>query len=248
MAFSGKIWKMAAHPHQPVLFFEIRDEENKTVTFSALNTVTRALLFTDLSLEEKWWVTLEDVRESILLVKFFNDAGNPEKTTLIGLDFLTGKMAWWKSNFVLQDIGSHTVLGVDQTIGQFRTLDILTGEPTTRIHGPVVQNFSIQKPLQYYAHSSHFETVKLFLQSRLKILAVSLIEYMEFDGFIVMSVYCKSEGLANFLIVLNVDGEVLLKELMGERLAGIGLDTFFVFAGTLFFVKEKSELVSYKLV
>jgi hypothetical protein len=248
MVFSGKIWKMAAHPQKPVLFFEIRHDDLKTVTFAALDTASLSLLFDDLSLEEKWWVTLEDARANILLIKFFNDPANPEKTTLIALDFTTREMVWWKTTFVLKEIGSDTLVGIDQTTGQTRIVDILTGEATARVHSPVVQNFSIQKPLQYYADSSHFQTVKLFLESRLQILAVSLIEYLEIDGFIVISVYSNLEGLANFLIVLNVDGDVLLKELMGDRLTGIGLDTFFVFAGTLFFVKEKSELVSYKLV
>jgi hypothetical protein len=55
-------------------------------------------------------------------------------------------------------------------------------------------------------------------------------------------------GLANYLIVLTADGDVVMNEKAGENLKGIGIDTFFLLEGSLFFVKNKCELVRYKLI
>jgi len=41
---------------------------------------------------------------------------------------------------------------------------------------------------------------------------------------------------------------LLLKEKLDEHLKGIGLDTFFVLSGYVFFVKNKVELVCYKIL
>jgi hypothetical protein len=54
--------------------------------------------------------------------------------------------------------------------------------------------------------------------------------------------------LANYLIVLTSEGDVLLHEKAAENLKGIGIDTFFLLEGSLFFVKNKCELIRYKLI
>jgi hypothetical protein len=74
------------------------------------------------------------------------------------------------------------------------------------------------------------------------------IDYLEHDNLIFISCYIQQDGLANFLIVLSAQGDVLLHEKTGEALKGIGMDTFFVLEGSLIFVKNKRELFRYKLV
>ena len=51
--------------------------------------------------------------------------------------------------------------------------------------------------------------------------------------------------MANYLLVLDKDGEVLLEVKLGEKLPGLGTDTFFMLSGCLFLIKNKKELVAY---
>ena len=52
-------------------------------------------------------------------------------------------------------------------------------------------------------------------------------------------------NLANYLLVFSLEGEVLLEVKLGEKLTGLGTDTFFMLSGCLFLVKNKSELAAY---
>ena len=80
------------------------------------------------------------------------------------------------------------------------------------------------------------------------IFPVACIEYLEIKDLIIVSVFLKDEGLANYLYAFDANGEVLIHEKLGEVLKGVALDTFFLYSGHLIYVKNKNELISYKIV
>jgi limonene-1,2-epoxide hydrolase len=79
-------------------------------------------------------------------------------------------------------------------------------------------------------------------------LPVIALEYLEHDSTIFVSFYIQDGELANYLILISADGKLLLNEKLDEHLKGIGMGTFFVLSGCVFFVKNKVELVSYRIV
>jgi hypothetical protein len=89
--------------------------------------------------------------------------------------------------------------------------------------------------------------VKTFLEQKLNLSPVGAFEYLEFDSRIFVSYYVMETGLANYLLIMDNDGEVLLHEKLAEQLKGIGMETFFVLSGCVFFVKNREDLVSYFL-
>ena len=104
----------------------------------------------------------------------------------------------------------------------------------------------VVRPQQYLADNEYFATVKRFLERKFNLLPVTALEYLEHDSIIFVSFYIQEDELANYLLIMSSDGQVLLQEKLDEHLKGIGLDTFFVFSGCVFFVKNKAELVSYQ--
>jgi len=134
--------------------------------------------------------------------------------------------------------------------GKEIVLDLFTGKELPDVDFDLAdsQNFPVIRPFQYEEGTAHFDTVKDFLNTRLEILPVATIEYLEFEELIIMSVFINEQGLANYLYGLNAGGEVLITEKLGENLKGVALDTFFVFSGHLIFVKNKNELTSYKIL
>lgn len=246
--FSGMVWNMVAHPSKSLLFLELRDENSRLASFSALDLPRQELLWNDLTFEEKWWISLADASGSILFFTVFTNTHNPDRKSLIAYDFETRKIAWWRNNFALSCVTPAGVYGMDLGMEKSLVISLATGQNDN--HQPVLpvaRNFPVFKPLQYYPDSAHFETVSTVLALKCGMTAVSLIEYLEYQSLILVSFYVQDTGLANFLIVFNAGGELLLKEKIGDHLKGLGIDTFFVFSGYLFFVRNKSELVSYKI-
>lgn len=233
------------------LFLEIRNAADKTVSFSALNLQNNQWLWKDLVFEEPWWISLRAIEGDILLFTIYTDANNPDKKSVLAYHVVKKEIAWWRNGFSMTSVNRLSVSGVDAKFpGKESILDLFTGQPVQGGDFDLAdsQNFPVIRPFQYEEGTEYFVTVKDFLRSRLGISPVASIEYLEIKDLIIVSVFLKEEGLANYLYVLDAHGDVLMVEKLGEDLKGIGLDTFFVFSENLIFVKNKNELLSYSIV
>lgn len=242
---------MVADGNHQRLFLEIRNPDDKTVSFSALNLQNNQWLWKDLVFEEPWWISLRATEGDILLFTIYTDTNNPDKKSVLAYHVTRKEVAWWRNGFSLTSVNRRTVSGVDAKFpGKESILDLFTGQLVAGGDFDLgdSQNFPVIRPFQYEEDTAYFVTVKDFLHSRLGISPVASIEYLEIKDLIMVSVFLKEEGLANYLYVLDADGQVLMTEKLGEHLKGIGLDTFFVFSDKLIFIKNKNELLSYSIV
>lgn len=247
----GVVWNILADHDNQRLFLEVRDSLKKTVSFAALNLRNNQWLWKDLVLEEPWWVNLRAVSGNILLFTVYTDQSNPDKKSIVAYDLEKKTMVWWQNGFSLTSVNSLYVKGIDSRFpGKESVLDLFTGQALQHVDFDLEgsQNFPVIRPFQYEEGTANFNTVKDFFVSRLGILAVVAVEYLEYEDLIIASVFVNEAGLANYLYGLNASGEVLIKEKLGDSLKGVGLDTFFIFSGHLIFVKNKNELTSYKII
>jgi hypothetical protein len=247
----GIIWNTLADGKNDRLFLEVRDPQQKTVSFSALNLRNNQWLWKDVTLEEQWWISLRAAEADILLFTLYTDTQNPDKKSVIAYDVVKNQVTWWRNGFSVANVNSLCVRGMDAKFpGKEIVLDLFTGRELPHVDFDLAdsQNFPVIRPFQYEEGTTHFNTVKEFLNARLGILPVATIEYLEVDDLIIMSVFINEQGLANYLYGLNASGEVLIKERLGDNLKGVALDTFFIFSGHLIFVRNKNELTSYKIL
>ncbi len=105
------------------------------------------------------------------------------------------------------------------------------------------------QPFQYLEGEKDFETVKSFLKSKIETKPCLGVEYLEYEGYIIISYYSGDPAAYNNqLVIFNSSGECLYQEEIGTNLKGIGVNTFFMTSGYLFFVKNKTELVTFRIV
>jgi len=233
------------------LYLEVRNAAEKKVWFSALNLQNNQWLWKDVAFEEPWWISLGAVSGEILLLTVYTDTNNPDKKSLVAYHSAKREIAWWYNGFSLSSVHSRYVSGMDARFpGKETILDLFTGKPLPQVDFDLVdsQNFPVIRPFQYEEGTGHFDTVKHFLESRLGIIPVATIEYLEFEGLIFVSVFLKEQELANYLYGFDTSGELTMEVKLGENLKGVGLDTFFIFSRHLIFVRNKNELQSYKIL
>lgn len=251
-AFKGVIWNTMADGNNNRLFLEVRDVQEKKVSFSALNLQNNEWLWKDISFEEPWWISLGAIAGDVLLLVIYTDQTNPDKKSLLAYDVLRNEITWWYNGFSLSGANALYVKGVDSKFpAKEILLDVSTGKPLPGagvVDFALSQNFPVIKPFQYQEGTGHFDTVAEFLRTRCDIVPAAVIEYLEHKSLILVSVFVKERDLANYLYVFTDSGQVLLKEKLGDYLKGVGLDTFFVFSDYLIFVKNKHELISYRIV
>lgn len=249
--FEGIIWNTLADACNKRLFIETRNTQQKKVSFSALNLQNYQWLWNDVVMDEAWWISLGAISNDILLLTLYTDTGNPDKKSLIAYDVLKKQVIWWKNGFSLSAANDRYVKGIDSRFAHKSIiLDLFNGDQVDQMDFDLElsQNFPVIRPFQYEQDTAHFTTVSDFLKLKCGLTPVITIEYLEFESLIMASVFVKGQDLANYLYVFASGGDVLLKETLGKDLNGVGLDTFYIFSGHLIFVKNKHELISYKIV
>jgi len=247
--FGGTIWNSALSDSTAILLLEVRDGQAKKTTFSALNLNDGQLLWQDMTFEEHWWIGLEAAQHDVALFSLFTDTANPERKSLIAYHIREKRMLWWRNDFSLSLLGSNCVKGITSQFGQKEiVLNLNTGEETNYIPQEV-SGPSVKRPSQYVEGHPYFATVRTFLTTKFNFLPVVALEYLEDASLIFISCYDRNDGsLNNDLFVVSAEGEMVLQENLGEQLKGIGQDTFFIYGGSVIFVKNRGELFSYKIV
>ena len=249
--FQGAIWSTLVASQQNLLILEVRDEDKREVRFSAFDYVQNSFRWKDLLLEESWWISLTAVSENILLFHLYQNTENPDEKSLMAFDILEQKILWHVKDFAFSYLQDNAVVGVQSKPELLdRTLDLRTGEviAINDNKNPLPGNISAIKPFQYVEGHAYFDTVKSFLAIKLNIEPVSSIEYVEYNSLIFISYHIKEQGLTNYLVVFDETGTLVAKEKLGDQLKGIGFETFFILAGCLIFVRNRGELVSYRIV
>lgn len=232
------------------LVLEVRDDVNFRVTFSLFDYGKNEFVWKDVLLTETWWLNLVAADgNTILINRFLNKGGNPDRKSLIALAAATGSVRWEVEEFSFYDWNESEISGY-RTKGEpvAVTVDLATGEvqekPWQPKNNPSTERL---KPVFYAEGTSHFETVKKFV-NQTDYPLVKGVEYLELSPWIIMSVYVpESEKLANYLLVFKESGELALTLKLGENLAGLGSETFFILSGCLFLVQNKTDLVAYRL-
>lgn len=249
--FPGTVWRMVADLYSPRLYLEVRDPQERRVTFSALNLQNNLWMWKEVAFDESWWISLAAAAGNILLLTVYTDTQNPDKKSLIAYHVVEKEILWWYNGFSLETANSRFAKGLDAKFpGKEIILDLFTGKPVQQADFDLEesQNFPVIRPFQYEEGTDHFNTVRHFLETRLQHVPVTTVEYVEYSGIIFLSAFVKQNGLANYLYAFDTGGELIFKETLAEDLKGVGLDTFFIYSGRVIFVKNKNELRSYKIL
>jgi hypothetical protein len=246
--FDGVIWNTLSSPENDVILLEIRNSEKKRVEFAALDVGSQKFLWRDKMLEEPWWISLSAVAGNIVFFTHYTDTSNPDKKGLLAYDLLTLQLLWWNNDFSLIAVAGDRITGIASKFGHRQMcLDMEGKEIASSEHGRQVDD-KVIRPSQYLADHGYFATVKTFLEQKFNLSPVTALEYVEYESLIFISCYFQEDELANYLFIISEDGTLLLKEKLDDHLKGIGLETFFILSGCVFFVKNKVELVSYKIL
>ncbi|MEJ7644098.1 MAG: DUF4905 domain-containing protein [Chryseolinea sp.] len=236
-------------PSHHILLIECRNMAKKKVSFSALNALTGTFFWKDVVFDEPWWISLNAAAGGMALFTVYVGTDNPDKKGIFAYDVFEKKITWWNNDFSLIAVNDEFVKGVASKYGHREVMLALpSGLPVPDTTSFVLMPDPVVRPSQYAEGHEHFNTLKNFLATKFNLPVVAALEYIEHESAIFISLYVAEPELTNYLMILSSAGIVLREEKLDEHLKGIGLDTFFLYAGCVFFVKNKRELFSYKIV
>ncbi|WP_299456855.1 DUF4905 domain-containing protein [uncultured Microscilla sp.] len=256
VALNEQVWKILVDDTVPLLVIQTRNGEAYQTSFTAVDIHQNQVLWQNFTLEESWWLGMAELHAGVLLLYTYPDTQKPQSQGIIAVDVATQQILWQtqKANFSQIIQGQVLTISFEQSTKVYQLLDLKTGEVLEQFREfeslDVLKNENNKAifPFHYYNEMAYFQTVAIFLKKKFNLQIVQAVDYLEYENFIIISYFHQStQGLANNLLVLNHQNQVLLHQNIAQQLTGIGLDTFFVFEKQVFFVKHKTHLMSLKL-
>jgi len=184
----------------------------------------------------------------VLVVVAYSRDNNPDLMDIYVFDWQSGHVLWQRANTKI--VEAHTeLIKVPHPIIQNRTLllDINTGTEIPEMQKTRDSSGHITCPSSYPESSIYFQWFAKFLKETGQ-KPVKECEYLKLGKVIFLSYYIyRHDALDNYLIAIDSDGKILEKFTLGEKLKGIGKDTFFVQQDHLIFISNKTILNIYAL-
>lgn len=254
----AKIWNLLTDHEARYLYLELRDEGAHQVSFAAYDITGQKLLWDDLRFEENWWIGMSAADAKLLVLHTFEDSENPEVKSFFAIDNTSQKVIWQNTDFQVMGVSEGCLYGyirknettfyksLSPETKRQQNLSLEEVEQSlTEISG---ENKYIRQPFHYTEEDAHFETVSHFVQHFLNIRPVQVCEYLEYRSLILISYYVEeAKALANYLLVVDTEGVLLLHEKLDDQLEHVGMGTFMLIRDQLIFIKKKRELLSYAI-
>ena len=204
------------------------------------------------------WNLIPHAQKPIIVIEQRNE--EQRWVAFSGFDFVNQNFLW--RDVALPEKWWVNLVAVEHDYAVLKVFESMENPDKTSLHFLSLEDGKILKdqPVETWAHTNKtihpfqyldgepdFETVKNFVQTKRKTMPRLGAEYLEWEGLIFISYY-SGDALANYLAIFNEVGDCVYEEKIGTNLKGIGVNTFFIASGYLFFVKNKIELVTFRIV
>lgn len=239
--FQGLIWKILVSSDASYLAVELRNSENKTVTFSTIELESGNTLINDLLLQEKWNVSMAYAGNDCLIFILFDHSLFPERKGLISVDPINGTINWERFNLSLSQADEHSLMVYDPKIQpkKYHRIDPKTAE---------ILNDSVIVT----THANNMFFPELFSHYNLPeaISAESIVgglSALQFKDLEIVSFHQKeadTDYLKQRLIVYQ-GNKIFIDDILISDIQKLQPESFFICNNCLFYIRNKSEIVSY---
>ncbi len=242
----------------------MRDADTLMAYFYTLDCATYTLQEIKLPQKLTWWQGLEDAHQGNLYFHGYADRQLGQHRGITAIKAATGELQWESLEQAFYGVVKDGILSypatdpeanytlLDAALGKTITPGIKQQEAIAEVTEFSHKRYSqCRYPILYKEGEEYFEQVRNFILATVAgAHPVQAIEYAETDSSLIISFYSASaeNKIDNILLIFNLAGELLLQEILGTGLSGIGSDTFFIFESDLYFIQNKDTLKAYKLI
>lgn len=260
----GQIWRILISDCDK-LILETRDTKTKEVFYHCFNLKSGDKYFSDLQLEEKFWLGIEAVYKEIIYFHKFPKPDMPLHKQIIAYDIALEKILWTNTDLSFLFIHKDLVYGFQQGFEErfFYALDYLNGEIIKDFGNDFKTINMVRKQAEGEKDWSGYIYPKVFandendtrisdaINSRTKNLAIEgEVEYNLYQNLLLFNYHSKIfEGsFVNKFSAVDLNlGKTILTEVLNANAAVLFTDSFFVYKKFLFLLREKNEVAVYQL-
>jgi hypothetical protein len=237
--FTGAIWRMEIDELSDTLFIEVRNDEEKQVSFAAISLINGEVYFKDLTTPERWLTGIEAAFGGVLLLHNYQSGTGPTHKGIIAIDAFTGETLWSNYTHAFDHLSVSGPVIYDSRIHPRKLFlaDIKTGA-TTRLYEPSV----------YKALGNNIVAPELITPAELPTDLVLVhpyenrVHYLGYNNFRIVSLHALKGGqLTQSLYVMDGFNHVY-DDLLNSAIQKIQPEAFIMHKNRLIYIKNKSEL------
>lgn len=259
-----QIWRILISDSDK-LILETRDTGTKEVFFNCYELNTGKPVFADLQLEDKFWLGIEAVYKNIIYFHKFPKPDMPGHKQIIAFDIASQKILWINNELSFLFIDEDLVYGFQQGFEErsFYALDYLNGELVKEFGNDYKTINAFRAKSEEEKDWSDFLYPRILteaendiridraVKSKTENLAIEgEVEYNFSGDLLCFNFHSKVfEGsFVNRFFAVNLsDGKMLLDEVLNANATALFADSFFVYKNFLFLLREKNEIMVYKI-
>jgi hypothetical protein len=247
--FRANIWNIHA-ANGNSLILELRDPGSESLSYAAVDTDDGSFYMLKVQ-DPPWFSQVIHAGGKYLLVQVYTDSGNPDEVSFNCYHIASGKCVWRKGSMQYTGSTDRSYLFRRQN-GESVTVDQASGDEsdvkTSGQFSPLTDPV-LEFPAHYKEGEEYFEEAAAFIRTTIGTAPVRAIDYAELGDHIILSFYkvTEKQQLGLDLLVMDVNGETMLYDILGDDLRGIADPPFMFYNGNLIFVKEKRHFFVYAL-
>ncbi|BAU54721.1 DUF4905 domain-containing protein [Mucilaginibacter gotjawali] len=242
--FDGVIWRMEIDELSDTLFVEIRNEEERKVSFAAVSLSDGTVLFKNIAAPEKWLTGIEAAFDGVLLLHFYQSESGPAHKGLMAIEAGSAKILWSNYTYTFDYLTEKGPVVYDVRIHPRKLflLDIKTGA-TERLYQP-----SLYKDLQNSIVLPHIVSPE---ELPVKLISVhpfgNSTHYLEYNNFRIVSLHALKGGELNQVLLVfdqTIPGSntIVYEDLLNAGIQKMQPEAFIIHKNRLIYIKNKCEL------
>ena len=237
--FNGDIWRLEIDEVTETLFVEVRNREERKVSFASVSLQTGAIYFSDVAEPMPWSTGMEAAHKGVLLLHNYQSENSPVHKGLTAIDGVSGKTLWSNFNYAFDHLSVNGPVVYDARM-QGRKLFIIN-----------VENGSSKAEYVPSGHEMLINRIKLPSTVPVEPLNLSflterpfsgMVDYLEFNNFKILSLHAvKAELLSQFLYIFEGDNN-LYEDLLTQSIQKMQPESFMMHKNRLIYIKNKTGL------
>jgi len=236
--FNGQIWRMEIDHMSHTLFAEIRNNDDRTVSFAAVSLVSGETYFKNYTVDESWLTGIETAFDEVLLLHYYQTAASPAHKGLAAVEATTGKVLWHNFNYSFDHLSINGPVVFDARLQPpaYQLADIKTGNIKRR-YNPAEDTI---------ADNQIIVPESIPLPASLPRLPVepyrNIVHYVEYHKLIIVSLHALWAGqLRQYLYVIE-NGQLIFEDILNTNIQKLQPEAFVLYRNQLVYLKDKVEI------
>jgi hypothetical protein len=240
---NGIIWRIEIDEQSNTIFLEVRNTEDREVSFASFDLTTGKVNFKHLTLPEKWLTGLEAAYDGVLLLHHYQSATSPVHKAIVAVNGQDASTLWSNYTYAFDSLSANGPIAYNIQVQPKKLflVDIKTGtmlrpfEPTidnilpNHIIAPNIVPSSLLSPaitIEPYGNSIH---------------------YLEYNNFRIVSLHSFKKGLLKQHLYVIDDAKIIYEDILNDNIQKLQPEAFIVRKNCLIYIKNRSQLKALNL-